>query len=303
MLERKDYSWCVVLLARQRSGTNAVRDLLNRHRKISALPEVFHPEPSPQAHLETETNYFGFVDRHPHLRFREVLTSAEEQERAFLEYLDYLRCLSNKQYIVLDVKYTSAHHLDGPWRYISGEPALFALIRKHRLRVLNLRRRNYLRFYISLLKAQKSAQWTVAAGSGEEGFGDTILSRHGAEKTYEDPAITVPVEQLTKILRVSCDDDLMVEQSLATTRRFPRVEYDELFPDVSGRPAEAEMNRIASWLGVRRLPRERPKYGKQAVRLLSETIENYGEVERALRGTEFEYCLEDERMHRVPAAI
>jgi hypothetical protein len=32
--------------------------------------------------------------------------------------------------------------------------------------------------------------------------------------------------------------------------------------------------------------------------LLQETITNFGEVEAALRGTPFEYCLEDERFHR-----
>ena len=39
----------VILLARQRSGTNALRDVLDSHQEVFCLPEVFQAEPSPNA--------------------------------------------------------------------------------------------------------------------------------------------------------------------------------------------------------------------------------------------------------------
>jgi hypothetical protein len=36
-----DYSNFIILLARQRSGTNALRSILESHPAISCLPEVF----------------------------------------------------------------------------------------------------------------------------------------------------------------------------------------------------------------------------------------------------------------------
>ncbi len=56
---------------------------------------------------------------------------------------------------------------------------------------------------------------------------------------------------------------------------------------------------IAAWLGIPNdFSQTTSRYRKQSALPLRETIQNYAAVERALRGTGFEYCLEDEPMYR-----
>lgn len=278
-----DYSSFVVLLARQRSGTNSLRSVLDQHPAIQSLPEIFHPEPSPDAHLERETNYFGFLDRHPLHGFKQTLASREAQDRVFLDYLDYLRCFAEEErFLLLDVKYTSTHHIQAPFRFITAEPELFSLIRRHRIRVLNLKRRNYLRYHLSMLKAEQSKQWTASAESGIRDF-----------------SVTVPVNDLLPRMELCRSDEEFVDRSFQRYDQARTIDYEDLFPELGGAPSLTVVEGIAGWLGIEpSFPITEPRYRKQAIASLEETIENYGEVADALRGTDFEYCLEDERMYR-----
>ena len=280
-----DNSTFIVMLARQRSGTNPLRSVLDAHPDVFCSPEIFHPQPSPEAHLEVEMNYFEFLERHLKGDIKQVLTSLDSQERVFLDYLSYLRCFSDKRYVLLDVKYNSTHTLDGPWREVSREPELFLLIRRHGLRVLNLTRRNYLRYYLSWLKANESDRWTIDAGAD----GD-------------DPVVTVDPDAMIFHLELCRSENDAIAASFSEYPRYLEVEYDDLFPELGEPPSREELARIAAWLAIPpAFPAEPPRYRKQAVRPLGETIANYGEVVEALRGTPFEYCLDDERMHAAAA--
>ena len=115
-----DLSNVTVLLARQRSGTNALRDVLDSHPQVFCLPEVFQSQPSPKARHEVEANYFNFLDERRG-QIKSVLTSEEAQEALFLEYLAYLDAFSEKPRMVVDIKYNSAHNVDAPWRDLAAE--------------------------------------------------------------------------------------------------------------------------------------------------------------------------------------
>ena len=59
---------------------------------------------------------------------------------------------------------------------------------------------------------------------------------------------------------------------------------------------------MSAWLGVENaFPRTTPSHRKLIVRPLRAALANYDEVTGVLRGTGFEYCLEDERMYREEA--
>lgn len=276
------------MLARQRSGTNPLRSVLESHPDIFCTPEILHPEPSPEAELEVETNYFEFLERHTAGAIKPVLTSWEEQGRIFVDYLRFLRCFSDKRYVLLDVKYNSTHHMDGPWREISAQPGLFRLIKQNHLHVLNLARRNYLRFYLSWMKANLTERWTI----------DSDATR-SQEVVDADPRVVVPVDDLMYMLDLSRSETDMVSRSFEDYQPRLEIEYDDLFPQMDGEPSRHELGRLAAWLGIEdRFPALKPRYRKQAVRPLQDTIRNYDEVVAALRGTEFEYCLADEQMYR-----
>src|SRR5215213_2948566 len=197
-----NHSDTVVLLARQRSGTNALRDVLDSHPMVFCLPEVFQSEPSPKARFEVETNYFNFLDGRRE-RIKDILTSEDAQGELFLEYLTFLRTFSEKRFLLIDIKYNSAHNVDGPWRDIAAEPSLFKFVRDHGVRVLNLTRTNYLRFYLSWVKTNLTQRYHLHAGN--------------SEKPVEslDEALTVDIDDLLFRLELCRSEDRLVAEALA----------------------------------------------------------------------------------------
>jgi hypothetical protein len=279
----------VVLLARQRSGTNALRDVLDSHQDVFCLPEVFQAEPSPKARHEVEANYFNFLDARKD-SLKQVLTSEDTQGQFFLDYIDFLGRFSEKRFLVVDIKYNSAHNLDGPWRDIGGAPSLFQFIRNNGMRVLNLTRSNYLRYYLSWVKTERTRKYHLHATGSD-----------GAVK-IEDEGIAVDLDDLLQRIELCGFEDRLVKRVLGGYPGYMAIEYEELFPQIGAPPSEQVLGQIAAWLGIEaEFPKSQPRYRKQSVLPLSEAITNYDEVAGALRGTEFEYVLDDEAPYRIPS--
>lgn len=270
----------IFMVARQRSGTNPLREVLGGHPEVFCTPEIFHANPTPGAYLEMDMNFFEFLERHPQGTVRRA-QSSDVQEQIFLDYLDFLRDFTDKRYLLLDVKFNSMHHFDGPWRAVSDPPALLNLIATHRMRRLHLTRRNYLRYYLSWRKAQTSKAWTA------EGTGPII-----------DPQVDVDLEELLWIMDFARREDEVIHLMLGERPFYRRFDYVDLFPEI-GAPVSADvLADLSDWLQLESpFTRSQPRYRKQSVQGLRETIANYDEVEHALRGTVFEHCLEDESMY------
>jgi hypothetical protein len=304
-----DYSNVIVMLARQRSGTNALRDILDAHSDIFCLPEVFQSEPSPKARFEVETNYFNFLERHEE-GIKAILTSEDSQERFFLEYLEFLRSFSDKRYLLIDIKYNSAHNVDGPWREITAEPSLFEFIRRHDMRVLNLTRANYLRFYLSWTKTNLTRRYHLHASQGNQarqepapdGTARTAQApASDGQATIQDETMTVDLDDLLFRLDLCQSEDRVIARMLGDYPHYTTIEYEDLFPRIGGPPSQEVLGRLAAWLKIEAdFPKAEPRYRKQSVLPLSEAIANYDDVARALCETDFEYCLEDERAYRNP---
>ena len=285
-----DLSNVTVLLARQRSGTNALRDVLDSHPEVFCLPEVFQSQPSPKARHEVEANYFNFLDERRG-EIKGVLTSEEAQEALFLEYLAYLDTFSEKPRMVVDIKYNSAHNVDAPWRDLAAEPTLFAYIRRNGIRVLNLRRRNYLRYYLSWLKTERTRKYHLHASGAD-----------GAVKV-EDEGIELELEEMFFRLELCRNEDRLIHRMLGGYDHYEAIEYEELFPRIGEPPADAVLGQVAGWMGIEPdFKKSQPRYRKQSVLPLEQAIVNYDEVAAALLGTEFEYVLEDEPTYRAAAA-
>jgi hypothetical protein len=272
------------MIARQRSGTNPLRDVLASNSQIFCTPEVFHELPSPDAELEVETNFFNFLEQHPRSRERRPL-SFETQEEIFLDFLSYLRCFSDKSFVFVDVKYNSTHHLDEPWREITAQPTMFRFIKKHELRVLNLTRRNYLRYYLSLAKANTTGRWTDADERPD---------------VPQEPLVTVDVTDLLFMLELCRSENDRIARSFDEYGSlYLAFDYNELFTEMGGPISARILERITAWLGIpNEFTQTNPRYRKQSTLPLRQSIRNYEAVERALQGTGFEYCLEDELMYR-----
>ena len=261
-----DATQVTVLLARQRSGTHALKSVLETHPAIYASAEIFHP--SPRRPSAQEVNYFRFAERH----------ASADREEVFLDYLAFVGELAGKPHVVLDVKY---QHMDAAL----DRERLVELIRERKLSVLNLTRRNYVRYYLSREKAERQRRWFVDGDAPADAATDT--------------PIDVDVDDLLRTLeRCRAEDDAIAAEF---NRHEPRLtlDYEDLVTGDTDDIAEPALARIAAWLGVpATFPQRKPAFRKQATLPLQASITNYPDVEQALRGTGFAYCLEDEGVTR-----
>ncbi len=268
-----------VLLARQRTGTNALRSVLDSHADICCFDEVFKFEdrqsPDP---LTRASNYFTFLEQYCAGDITRAFPDRHQQ--IFTDYLAYLRGLTTKRCIVVDVKYNSTHHISGVWRSL-GHPTLFDLITASGVGVIQLTRRNLLRCLISNMKGHASGRYYVREGAAPP-----------------DLRIDVPPATALATMEHWAFEDDVVSGTFEAWPRFTRVEYTDLFPDASGAMTQEALRDFASWFGVSNTFVNRVSLAKQSSLPLDQTIRNIEEVRTALRGTRFEWFLDDEPAYR-----
>jgi hypothetical protein len=224
-----------------------------------------------------------------------------DQEPLFLEYLTYLRQFTSKRYIVLDVKQNATHHVTRNYHPLGGPPYLVDLILKHGLRTLRLKRKNHLRYLVSATKARATGRFSQRHFDPPSVDGKVRLEIHSL---------------LDELSRLRANDDVVDRWFTDYARycgyhyddKFLECEYSDLFRSAETGPAEDFLERFADWLEIANDFQGESSWKKQSFLPLPETIENYTEVEGALRGTGFEDQLQDEpfysaRPKQVAAAL
>ena len=278
------YSDIIVILARQRSGTNALRSVLQSHSDIYCHNEVFslNDVDSKDDPLIPETNFFNFLKRYGGGDIRRIYP--DQHEKLFIDFMEFLRCFSPKRCMVIDVKYNTTHFLTEPYKW-NLAPYLFYLTKLFGMKVLNITRKNYLRYIVSTLKAERSGVWAAKGGQ-------TPLS---------DAKIPVEIGYLLQQIRYCDAENKLIENYFASYPDYRSFEYEDIFAAGSETLAPSFRESLSNWLGVPDSYPAPSDYRKQSSLPLAQTIENYNEVAAALRETEFAYCLEDERMYAAKA--
>jgi hypothetical protein len=269
-----------VLLARQRSGTNALLSVLGTHPDIFCFDEVFRRDDLIRPDdAQIRGNYFNFVAVYAAGDPAKVFP--DRHEHVLAEYVAHLYAIAQRRHVVVDVKYNSTHHLSGVWRPLIGEPGLFGFLKARGAAVLHLTRRNYLRCLLSHLKAWESRRYYVFEGPAPA-----------------DVRVSVPAAwALDEMTRWEAEDTL-VAHAFHEYPLYKQIEYADLFPDASGAMAMPALEDLRQWFGVSDAFINRASLSKQSSLPLNETVENMDELVKALRGTPFEYCLEDEPAYR-----
>jgi len=270
----------VFLLARQRSGTNIFCDLIGKHGDIFPCPEIFHPSPTGLDPAQLKLGFVSYLQRMISWRGATAMYQYVTDRHAFFDgFLEYIESIADRPWIIFDIKYNSTHHLDKAWRGISSMPHIFDYAGSRGIKVLNLTRNNFLRFYLSERKAFLTQQWSV--------HGDVDI------RDKERPIVLDSADLLEKLS--SCEEEnRMVKMALSNHPESMAMEYSEVFP-APGEFCGKTINRFFDWLDI---PRHDVKFGKsfrkQSCLPLDQAIENYEEVRNALRGTRFEHFLDDE---------
>jgi hypothetical protein len=270
----------IILLARQRSGTQALRSVLGSHRGIFCFNEVFNLPGKDSANAKVhETNYFTFLAKYAAGDVRKILPPDHKQ--LFLEFLEYLNGFTAKRYKLIDVKFNTTHFLCRLYKGLFEAPYLFDIIKSERLKVLVLTRRNYLRAFLSSVKAQNSGRYAMTESGGG----------------YVDQKIRIEIPILVSKLEQCLAEDELVGQCFASYGNRLTVEYADVFAEPGKGPGGDFLSTLAKWLKVDNVFPGESHFRKQSSLTLPETIENYDEVAGALRDTKFAYCLEDEKIY------
>lgn len=255
-----------VLLARQRSGTGALGTILDKHDQVKYLGEIFHPD-----NVGSSNNFFTYklkaIKENPELalpnRGIELLDG----------FLDWKADLIKDNLPIIDVKYSSLHHISNPWLEPSARPHLLSHCIKNRLPIIHLTRENYLHGFVSGRLAEANNVWHA---------------RHQDE--IKVTSVEINVDILLSHFKQTNASVNLIRHWLGKRFFVHEVEYAELFtPD--GSFSSDIRDDLQDLLGIEEFKDTKPVFVKQNKAPLTESIKNYGEVVSALKGTEFEWML------------
>ncbi len=249
-------------------------DAVSRSFQTVWPQEIFHDQHAdPQidfkasADIGKRLSFFNF--RHDLLRRSPELSlpSTANQSLIFNEYLEYLASFQNADRYLLDIKYTSWHHLDSYWHAFYQRPHLLAEVTQLRLPLVHLKRSNLFSLYCSQKLAAQTSVW--------QAFED---------RTGPDRRLTVDISRCLREL-----DDMR------TTRRlFERwlsgypvheLEYETLLA-AEGFSKDVEQ----TFAGIYGIAPGQPlsTLHRKVTPPLGEVVVNKDEVLSALRGTDFQ---------------
>ena len=163
--------FCIICAA-PRSGTTFLGDSVRRAYEAAWPGEIFYEvrlepgiDPRNVEDRHARGNFFTLRARALHQRPELTYPDIDARRALFDLYLDSLRTGFPERRFLLDVKYTSWHHLDGYWRGPKDPPGLIELVREKNIPVVHLVRQNVFALYCSQRLAETSGKWERQAGT------------------------------------------------------------------------------------------------------------------------------------------
>ena len=191
--------------------------VLATHQDIACFSEVFSVLGRDSDELDFEgcaqrdANFFNFAARAAPQWSEPGITN---HRQLFFDFLEYLRCFSPKRYSLIDVKYNTTHFLSEAWANNITSPFLFDLITEQQIKVINVTRKNYLRFTLSNQKAKATGDWH-------------IWGKRAAE--YRDRPTRIDCAGLLEEFRIRADEDEAIRRRFDGYPGYLSCEYRDLF--------------------------------------------------------------------------
>jgi len=259
-----------VIVGTQRTGSTVLREVLNSNPEIAVAGEIFDGGPeSFDAYLAKEslTRPSGYPE-------------AERQMVDFLGAIHAARPASAKMF-GCDLKYCHIRAVAPSSEPLCALPALLQFIRLAGVRVIHLVRENVLQSAISELMAEARAIW-----------------HHTAEEQI-DRKIPIDCRKLIQYMQVKRADRQIFSSVMEGHGLMVTCDYDRFVSGMAMKDAEGNLTgednpifELADFLGVKRSFKA-PQHLKKIVRKpYAELIENYEEVRKIVRRTEYVTYLE-----------
>lgn len=261
----------VAIIAKARAGTNLLRSLLRQEAWIDCVDEVFND--TTQAALK---DHFGpFLARSIASR-PQLEPSAKIVTEILDHYFTHLRSRhGGSKTTLLDVKQEELRMLDWPSIRLSDPPRLLSYMRDHGFRFIRLRRRNLLAQMASLRLAFQTQVWVKSTA---------------APINKAPTKIHIDLDTLLSEFETREREEAQVDRWLGDGAPSLTLFYEDLSTS-SGSLADGPRARLNHFLR-RPLSTDVVAQTRKLAPPLSELIENYDEVARALTGTQFERFLE-----------
>ena len=248
----------VFVVATQRSGTNLLRKSLAATELFFDLNEVFDP-----FHAE----FWDFKQRRLVERPELSLPATDNQLELWHGYLNQRLPGIKKPFTLIDVKYSSMHHLDSLWHEHGSAPLLVEWLSVNQFPVIHVVRENVLDTHVSNLLACRLQIWDAEDASAAEGVSfrlDPVETKIEIERRVEQ------IQMMQRLLRpLDCIE----------------AKYESL--------VDRQKNRLSKQLvsDVKRLLQLHPSQAiddvavatKKMGRSAAELIENYAEITNAAR--------------------
>ncbi|NQX87069.1 MAG: hypothetical protein HRT77_00240 [Halioglobus sp.] len=179
------------------------------------------------------------------------------------EFLDNFYSHNEGQAIGFKYMYSQARYI--PWLY----PSALSYMRSHKLSIIHNTRNNYLRVIISRMASESTGIYRSV-------------------KALDRQPVVVPVKSLQhKLARLKNLDAIWATKF--ENQPYLRVAYESLLED----PIR-EQKRVLDFIDVKCNGELTSPFSKLTNKTIASLISNYEEVERELRGSEFEYLLSDD---------
>ena len=257
------------LIARPRSGTTVFQKMLQTHPRIFNVGEIFN-EANPNS-------YF---------RYLQTLVPSEPDAffpgkslENFLRYLEWCRHLSverrpKTKLVILDVKYDQSHLLSEPWWGFSSLPRIFSLIREHRWRVIDVRRRDIGAMIISNAVAIETKV-----------YHSTALD----PKQQQRAKVHIDKAQLLRQIETTEGSYRRISRHFEGYERYMAVNYEEMF-ERDGAFSPSMLDELSKFLNMENRFDAQPKLSKVLKGDMFEYVENAAEIKKAIRDQEETTC-------------
>jgi hypothetical protein len=239
------------LIAGQRSGTTALRDLIAGTGAFADLAEIFDT-----ATIDQPTAYFNYC-RERALKITDIL-SGPDAERLCKDYISVLRATADDRHVLIDVKFNSWGEIRMPWTYMHQEPFFLSQLKWMRAKFIFVWRRD------------------IVAQVLSDRISDHIGKWHNLDASDSKERFVLNKDKIRTRAKLLCQSEQYFYRNMKEYDNCVFLSYEEIF-DRDGRLAPDARDRIAGLMNETYVFPDSGAYRRNRI-VKSEVVENYAEL-------------------------
>lgn len=180
-MESRNFSNFTLILAFQRSGTTALRNILENSGKFYNFGEIFAPIRTKQEH-----GVYNFFEKSVKSDLTHIYPSFENRVRFFDLYFESLqeKAESTGKFPLIDVKYDVLYNMHTYFQGVDIEPFFLKFCKMRKVKIVHLVRDNSFEIALSLAIARKNKQYHFKEHQAQAS--DITLEKEDVARFFKD---------------------------------------------------------------------------------------------------------------------